>query len=106
MRGIWIAFSIMSPKELQQKKHELEAQLSDPEVLRNGARVKELSVELGRVEKCIQEAARSGDAASGTERVIVDSCRHRRRGGGDLRRRTLSYVYGIREQAPLAHRSH
>ena len=72
MRGIWIAFSIMSPKELQQKKHELEAQLSDPEVLRNGARVKELSVELGRIEKRIQEAARSGDAASGTERVIVE----------------------------------
>ena len=56
---------------LQQKKAALEKQLSDPGVLRDAQRVKELSIELGRIEKELQAASRA-PGGEGAEKIIME----------------------------------
>ena len=62
----------MTPEELQAKRDELQKQLSDPGVLRDPVRVKELSIELGKLEKQFREAAQTRETASASDRAILE----------------------------------
>jgi peptide chain release factor 1 len=53
--------------EVQERKAELERQLSDPAVLRNPQKIKELSIELSRLSK----SAEGGSSASGATRGVI-----------------------------------
>jgi peptide chain release factor 1 len=61
----------MTLEHLQQKKSDLERQLSDPEVLRDPQKIKELSVELGKIEKELKEAAKR-QTESEIEQIIME----------------------------------
>lgn len=59
--------------ELQNRKVELERELADPEVLSNPERVKELSIEYGKVEKKLRDADKPAEpGAPGREKAIVE----------------------------------
>lgn len=60
----------MELEELKQKREALQAQLADPEVLRDRERITPLSIELGRIEK--ELAAASQRAPGGAETAIVE----------------------------------
>lgn len=64
----------MNIEELQQKKLELEAKLSDPEVLRDPQKIKEFSMEYGRMEKELKDAERRSTNGDSTEShdVIIE----------------------------------
>lgn len=51
----------MNLAELRKRKLEIEAQLSEPEILRDAQKIKELSLELGRIEKEIASAQKAGE---------------------------------------------
>jgi peptide chain release factor 1 len=57
---------------LRQRKLELERQLRDPAILREAAQVKEISMELQRLEKKIRAAERLGSDGAAPARVIVE----------------------------------
>lgn len=61
----------MTPQELKQKKAELEQKLSDPEVLRDPQKIKELSLEYGRIEKELRNSEKQGQAG-GAEDTIME----------------------------------
>ena len=52
-------------EELKQRKEELEKKLSDPEVLRDSQKVKELSIELSRLDKQIKGVGKSTSRIDG-----------------------------------------
>ena len=62
----------MDIEKLQQKKAELERQLSDPEVLRDPQKIKELSIELAKTEKEIKTHERSGEKGDMPQNVIME----------------------------------
>lgn len=62
----------MSLQELHQKKSELQQKLVNPEVLSDPQKIKELSIELAKVEKEIKEYERSGDEARLPQNVIME----------------------------------
>lgn len=74
-RGIFVrrAKFSMNTVELLEKKAELERQLADPVVLRDPEKIKELSIEYGRVERMLREAV-APHAAAGQkhERAIIE----------------------------------
>lgn len=55
----------MTLQELQQKKEELQRKLSDPEILRDARKVKELSIEFSRLDKQIREFGKSTSSIGG-----------------------------------------
>ena len=55
--------------ELQRRKEELQQKLSDPEILRDPQKVKELSIEFSRLEKKLKEIARGADSP---QNVIIE----------------------------------
>ena len=55
--------------ELQRRKEELQQKLSDPEVLRDSQKVKELSIEFSRLEKKLKEIAKG---ANGSQNAIIE----------------------------------
>lgn len=62
----------MGIQELQQKKEELQQKLTDPEVLSNPQKIKELSVRLGMIEKELSALTRPSAAGDKAEKVIVE----------------------------------
>lgn len=64
----------MIREDLLKRKEELERELSDPALFQNPAKVKELTIKYGRIEKELRESERSGstDAGSGAKKVIVE----------------------------------
>ena len=58
-------------QKLEDRKSELERELSDPATFRNPQKVKTLSVELGRIEKDITAAGRRGTNSGDSENRIV-----------------------------------
>lgn len=61
----------MEIENLKYRKAELEKQLADPEVLKDGRKVKELSVEYGRLEKEIREAERPQSSSGGEHQKAI-----------------------------------
>src|SRR3990167_1492944 len=57
---------------LKRRKAELEEQLGDPEAFRDPRKIKELSIELGRVEKELGGLERTGGSGEPKEKVIVE----------------------------------
>lgn len=55
----------------EQRKNKIQQQLTDPEVLRDPQKVKELSIELGRLEKSTK-AEKDASAAEGSHNIIVE----------------------------------
>ena len=55
--------------ELQRRKEELQQKLSDPEVLRDSQKVKELSIEFSRLEKKLKEIAKG---ANDSQNAIIE----------------------------------
>lgn len=62
----------MELENLQKRKSELQQLLSTPEVLRDPQKIKDLSIELSRVEKQIAEAERSGGETGTPQNVIME----------------------------------
>src|SRR3989344_5145799 len=62
----------MNPQELQQKKLEIETKLSDPEILRDSQKIRELSMEYGRVEKELKDIERGSDKEEGSRDVLME----------------------------------
>lgn len=62
----------MELENLQKKKSELQQLLSTPEVLRDPQKIKDLSIELSKVEKQIAEAERSGGETGTPKNVIME----------------------------------
>lgn len=62
----------MTPQELQQKKLELEQKLADPETFRDPQKIKDLSLEYGRLEKELKDAERVKDQGSESHDVIME----------------------------------
>lgn len=62
----------MEIEKLQQKKEELQQKLSDPEVLHDTQKIKELSIELGKIEKELKQAASSSTSGQGPEKLILE----------------------------------
>lgn len=62
----------MELENLQKRKSELQQLLSTPEVLRDPQKIKDLSVELSKVEKQIAEAERSGGETGTPQNVIME----------------------------------
>lgn len=62
----------MTPQELQQKKLELEQKLVDPEVLSDPQKIKEFSLEYGRLEKELKDAERVKDQGGESHDVIME----------------------------------
>lgn len=62
----------MGIQELQQKKSELEQKLADPEAFSDPQKIKELSIELGKIEKELSVSARLSTTGVQEERVIVE----------------------------------
>ena len=58
----------MTIQELQQRKSELESQLSNPEILRDSQKIKEFSLELSKIEKLLK----GGMTAGGSENAIIE----------------------------------
>lgn len=57
---------------LHQKKAELEQRLSDPEVLKDPQKIKELSIEFGRIEKEIARLQEAKPDGAGYQKVIME----------------------------------
>jgi len=85
----------MEKEELEQRKIEIERQLSDPAALRDPKRVKAASIEYGRVEKELQAFARGvNDAGEAVNKIVIEI---RAGAGGDeaaLFAGELSRMYG------------
>lgn len=62
----------MTPHELQQKKSEIEQKLVDPEIFKDPQKVKELSMELGRIEKELSALTRPSATGGQSERIIME----------------------------------
>lgn len=62
----------MEVKNLQQRKSELESQLSSPEIFKNPQKIKELSLELSRIEKQLAEYKKRGDEIDAPQNVIME----------------------------------
>lgn len=62
----------MSLQELQQKKSELEQKLANPEIFKDPQKVKELSVELGRIEKELSALTRPSVTGGQSEKIIME----------------------------------
>jgi len=60
----------MNLQELQQKKAEIERQLSDPEVLHDPKKIKELSLEYGRVEKELRESEKKEQGGNAPDIIM------------------------------------
>lgn len=65
-------FDFMDSQELQKKRGELQQQLSDPEILRDPQKVKNLSIELGLLEKKIKEAGQHNTSPGTPQNVIME----------------------------------
>ena len=63
---------LMNLQELQQKKAEIGKQLSMPDVFRDPQKVKELSMEYGRIEKQLAEAERNGGEEDESHEAIME----------------------------------
>lgn len=59
-------------EKLQQLKDDLQKQLSDPEILKDTQKIKELSIKLGLIEKELKSARKSGAPCSGGQKVIME----------------------------------
>lgn len=61
-------------EKLKEKRKELEQKLADPEILKDGQKVKELSMEYGRTEKEIREAEKpqSSSGGGGRQKTIIE----------------------------------
>ena len=59
-------------KKIQARRNELQQLLSNPEILRDPQKVKELSIELSQIEKQIAESERSGGAETSPQNVIME----------------------------------
>lgn len=75
--------------ELQRRKEELQQKLSDPEILRDSQKVKELSIEFSRLEKKLKEIAKGADAR---QNVIIEI---RAGAGGDEAALFARELYGM-----------
>ena len=62
----------MNPEELKTEKTELEEKLSDPEILKDPQKIKELSIKLGLIEKELKSAGKSDGASLGDQKVIME----------------------------------
>ncbi|MBI2640881.1 MAG: PCRF domain-containing protein [Candidatus Sungbacteria bacterium] len=62
----------MDIQELRQKKDELQKELSSPEIFKNPQKIKELSIELGRIEKELSALERPFSAGSQSEKAIME----------------------------------
>ena len=82
-------------EELEQRKNELERQLSDPEVLRDPEQIKAASIAYGRIEKELQALVRdANDTGDTVQKVVMEI---RAGAGGDeaaLFAGELSHMYG------------
>lgn len=62
----------MELEALKQRKAELEQKLGDPEVLRDPQKIKELSIELGRIERELRADAGSAEAGKTSPKLIME----------------------------------
>ncbi len=62
----------MTPQDLQRKKEELHQKLVNPETFKDPQKVKDLSMELSKIEKQIAEYERSGKTAAMPRGVILE----------------------------------
>lgn len=62
----------MNRQELEKRKEELYRDLSDPGILRDGAKVRALSIELGQVEKELHGGIVSSNTENEHEKVIME----------------------------------
>lgn len=62
----------MHSQELQQRKSELEKQLSSPDIFSDPQKIKDLSMELSKVEKQIAEYERSGGKSAMPQNLIME----------------------------------
>ena len=62
----------MTPQDLQLRKAELEKQLINPEVLRDPQKIKEYSIELGKIEREIRALERAGATHGSPEKIIME----------------------------------
>ena len=62
----------MNTDELKQRKKELEAELTKPEVFQDPQRIKEVSIQLGKIEKELRVTGRGNDTGGGAEKLIME----------------------------------
>ncbi|QQG45373.1 MAG: PCRF domain-containing protein [Candidatus Sungiibacteriota bacterium] len=62
----------MNIQELHHKKEGLQKELANPEIFKDPQKIKELSIELGKIEKEIKEEQKSGDSGAIPQNVIIE----------------------------------
>lgn len=62
----------MTPHELQQKREELQKELTNPEIFKDPQKIKKLSIELGKIEKELSAAARPSITGGQSEKIIME----------------------------------
>lgn len=59
-------------EQLRQRKDELQIKLTNPEILRDSQKIKELAIELGKIEKRLKELGTTPAKSIGDEKIIME----------------------------------